>query len=144
MGTEKCQKRVLVVEDNELNRKIAAQVIEDEGILTECAIDGLEAVKKVREAPEHYFDLILMDVQMPGLNGYQAAEQIRGLGRCDTSAVPILAMTAYTFPEDLKRAWSWASAVSLSSKWQSLVHTSLMLNSLAILMSSLLARCCNS
>ena len=104
MGTEKCQKRVLVVEDNELNRKIAAQVIEDEGILTECAIDGLEAVKKVREAPEHYFDLILMDVQMPGLNGYQAAEQIRGLGRCDTSAVPILAMTAYTFPEDLKRA----------------------------------------
>ena len=85
MGTEKCQKRVLVVEDNELNRKIAAQVIEDEGILTECAIDGLEAVKKVREAPEHYFDLILMDVQMPGLNGYQAAEQIRGLGRCDTS-----------------------------------------------------------
>ena len=104
MGTEKCQKRVLVVEDNELNRKIAAQVIEDEGILTECAFDGLEAVKKVREAPEHYFDLILMDVQMPGLNGYQAAEQIRGLGRCDTSAVPILAMTAYTFPEDLKRA----------------------------------------
>ena len=95
MGAEKCQKRVLVVEDNELNRKIAAQVIEDEGILTECAIDGLEAVKKVREAPEHYFDLILMDVQMPGLNGYQAAEQIRGLGRCDTSAVPILAMTAY-------------------------------------------------
>ena len=72
MGTEKCQKRVLVVEDNERNRKIAAQVIED--------------------------------VQMPGLNGYQAAEQIRGLGRCDTSAVPILAMTAYTFPEDLKRA----------------------------------------
>lgn len=49
MGTEKCQKRVLVVEDNELNRKIAAQVIEDEGILTECAIDGLEAVKKVRK-----------------------------------------------------------------------------------------------
>ena len=89
MGAEKCQKRVLVVEDNELNRKIAAQVIEDEGILTECAIDGLEAVKKVREAPEHYFDLILMDVQMPGLNGYQAAEQIRGLGRCDTSAVPV-------------------------------------------------------
>ena len=68
------------------------------------ASDGLEAVKKVREAPEHYFDLILMDVQMPGLNGYQAAEQIRGLGRCDTSAVPILAKTAYTFPEDLKRA----------------------------------------
>ena len=46
MGTEKCQKRVLVVEDNELNRKIAAQVIEDEGILTECASDGLEAVRK--------------------------------------------------------------------------------------------------
>ena len=104
MGTEKCQKRVLVVEDNELNRKIAAQVIEDEGILTECAIDGLEAVKKVREAPEHYFDLILMDVQMPGLNGYQAAEQIRGLGRCDTSAVPILAMTANAFAEDVQLA----------------------------------------
>ena len=59
MGTEKCQKRVLVVEDNELNRKIAAQVIEDEGILTECAIDGLEAVKKVREAPEQGYMLFL-------------------------------------------------------------------------------------
>ena len=54
MGAEKCQKRVLVVEDNELNRKIAAQVIEDEGILTECASDGLEAVRKIKEAPEHY------------------------------------------------------------------------------------------
>ena len=104
MGEEKCQKRVLVVEDNELNRKIAAQVIEDEGILTECASDGLEAVRKIKEAPEYYFDLILMDVQMPGLNGYQAAEQIRGLGRHDTDTVPILAMTAYTFPEDLMKA----------------------------------------
>lgn len=104
MGAEKQQKRVLVVEDNELNQKIAAQVIEDEGILTECASDGLEAVRKIKEAPEYYFDLVLMDVQMPGLNGYQAAEQIRGLGRQDTDTVPILAMTAYTFPEDLKKA----------------------------------------
>ena len=104
MGAEKCQKRVLVVEDNELNRKIAVQVIKDEGILTECASDGLEAVRKIKEAPEDYFDLILMDVQMPGLNGYQAAEQIRGLGRHDTDTVPILAMTAYTFPEDLMKA----------------------------------------
>ena len=104
MGEEKCQKRVLVVEDNELNRKIAVQVIKDEGILTECASDGLEAVRKIKEAPEYYFDLILMDVQMPGLNGYQATEQIRGLGRHDTDTVPILAMTAYTFPEDLMKA----------------------------------------
>ena len=118
MGTEKCQKRVLVVEDNELNRKIAAQVIEDEGILTECAIDGLEAVKKVREAPEHYFDLILMDVQMPGLNGYQAAEQIRGLGRCDTSAVPILAMTANAFEEDARQCLAAGMNVHLAKPLQ--------------------------
>ena len=88
MGTEKCQKRVLVVEDNELNRKIAAQVIEDEGILTECAIDGLEAVKKVREAPEHYFDLILMDVQMPHMDGYKATETIRELSDEGKAHIP--------------------------------------------------------
>ena len=104
MGTEKCQKRVLVVEDNELNRKIAAQVIEDEGILTECAIDGLEAVKKVREAPEHYFDLILMDVQMPVMNGYEATRAIRTMDRDGAKAVPILAMTADAFSEDIQAA----------------------------------------
>ena len=65
---------------------------------------GIQCVAKMGQMPVKSYDLILMDVQMPGLNGYQAAEQIRGLGRCDTSAVPILAMTAYTFPEDLKRA----------------------------------------
>ena len=104
MGAEKCQKRVLVVEDNELNRKIAAQVIEDEGILTECAIDGLEAVKKVREAPEHYFDLILMDVQMPVMNGYEATRAIRTMHRDGAKAVPILAMTADAFSEDIQAA----------------------------------------
>ena len=104
MGAEKCQKRVLVVEDNELNRKIAAQVIEDEGILTECAIDGLEAVKKVREAPEHYFDLILMDVQMPGMNGYDATRAIRSMAREDAAAIPIIAMTANAFAEDIQAA----------------------------------------
>ena len=106
MGTEKCQKRVLVVEDNELNRKIAAQVIEDEGILTECAIDGLEAVKKVREAPEHYFDLILMDVQMPHMDGYKATEKIRELSDEGKAHIPIVALTANAFEEDRKMAIS--------------------------------------
>ena len=106
MGTEKCQKRVLVVEDNELNRKIAAQVIEDEGILTECAIDGLEAVKKVREAPEHYFDLILMDVQMPHMDGYKATETIRELSDEGKAHIPIVALTANAFEEDRKMAIS--------------------------------------
>mgnify|MGYP000003000701 CR=1 FL=1 len=106
MGAEKCQKRVLVVEDNELNRKIAAQVIEDEGILTECAIDGLEAVKKVREAPEHYFDLILMDVQMPHMDGYKATETIRELSDEGKAHIPIVALTANAFEEDRKMAIS--------------------------------------
>ena len=106
MGAEKCQKRVLVVEDNELNRKIAAQVIEDEGILTECAIDGLEAVKKVREAPEHYFDLILMDVQMPHMDGYKATETIRELSDEGKAHIPIVALTANAFEKDRKMAIS--------------------------------------
>ena len=105
MGAEKCQKRVLVVEDNELNRKIAAQVIEDECILTECAIDGLEAVKKVREAPEHYFDLILMDVQMPHMDGYKATDCIRHLSQPEKANIPIIAMSANAFEEDKKKAF---------------------------------------
>lgn len=95
------QKRILIAEDNELNLKIAAQIIQDEGIYTEQALNGLEAVEKLKKSPENYFDLILMDIQMPVLNGYEAAKHIRRLSRQDAAKVPIIAMTAYTFPEDI-------------------------------------------
>ena len=93
-----------MAEDNDLNAEIAIMILEAMGLIVERVEDGIQCVAKMEQMPAKNYDLILMDVQMPGLNGYQAAEQIRGLGRCDTSAVPILAMTAYTFPEDLKRA----------------------------------------
>lgn len=97
------QKHILLVEDNELNLKIAAQVLLDEGIYTEQAVNGLEAVEKFNKSSEAFYDLILMDIQMPVLDGYEAAKKIRGLLRTDAAKIPIIAMTAYTFPEDISK-----------------------------------------
>ena len=97
-------KRVLLVEDNELNREIASEILSASGLIIETANDGTEAVKMMRDLPPNHFDLILMDVQMPIMNGYEATIEIRKLKDPARSNIPIIAMTANAFNEDKAQA----------------------------------------
>ncbi len=96
--------RVLLVEDNEMNREIAVELLTEKGIIVDTADDGDVAVEKVRRSAPHEYELILMDVQMPRLNGYDATREIRGLKDPQKSNIPIIAMTANAFEEDKKNA----------------------------------------
>ena len=98
-------KNILLVEDNELNAEIAATILRDIGIKVELVTDGKEALDRVKEVPAGYYDLILMDIQMPRLDGYQATRQIRALPD-ERADVPIIAMTANAFEEDKKAAFA--------------------------------------
>ena len=95
---------VLVVEDNEMNREIARELLEEVGFVIEIAENGLEAVNKIKESKEGYYDAVLMDIQMPVMNGYEATEAIRRLVRKDAAKIPIVALTANAFEEDRKKA----------------------------------------
>lgn len=95
--------RVLLVEDNEINCEIAEELLTEEGFIVETASDGDIAVKMVAEEDEEHFDLILMDIQMPRMNGYDAARAIRALGGA-RSEIPIIALSANTYAEDRKKA----------------------------------------
>lgn len=94
-------RRVLLVEDNELNMEIAEEFIRHTGVQVEHATDGRMAVKMFGEKREGYYDLIFMDIQMPYMNGYEATRAIRAMDRRDAAAVPIIAMTADAFTEDV-------------------------------------------
>lgn len=95
-------KRVLVVEDNALNREIIHTILEEEGMLVEEAFDGAEAVGKVTDMPESYYDLILMDIMMPVMDGLEATRMIRKLNRADALTLPIVAMSANAFDDDVR------------------------------------------
>lgn len=95
-------KRLLVVEDNKLNREITVTILEQTGIITEQAEDGSVAVKMVQEAAPGYYDLILMDIQMPIMDGYEATKQIRALPDKRLAQLPIIAVSANAFEEDKK------------------------------------------
>lgn len=97
-------KRILLVEDNELNREIAEEIIGDTGVTVESAENGLEALEMFEKMTENYYDIILMDIQMPIMNGYEATEAIRKLLRKDAAEIPIIAMTANAFTEDIQRS----------------------------------------
>lgn len=97
-------KRILLAEDNELNREIVLELLSPTGIALETAGDGAECVDQFAHAPEKYFDLILMDVQMPVMDGHAAARAIRSLQRKDAVKIPILALTADAFAEDILAA----------------------------------------
>jgi CheY-like chemotaxis protein len=97
-------KKVLLVDDVDLNRKIARAMLKITGITVEEAEDGEIALKKFEESPKGTYDIILMDVQMPNMDGYQASTAIRDLDREDARKVPIIALTANAFKEDIDRA----------------------------------------
>lgn len=99
-------KRFLLAEDNELNREIAVELLSATGAEIDYAIDGLQCVEMFKQSPIGYYDLILMDIQMPVMNGYTAAKNIRSLGRKDAKIIQIWAMTADAFIEDVEKAKS--------------------------------------
>ena len=92
----------LLVEDNELNREIALELLGSFGARLEVAVNGEEAVRLFQASAPSYYSLILMDIQMPVMNGYEAARAIRALSRPDAGTVPIIAMTADAFVEDIR------------------------------------------
>ena len=97
-------RRILLAEDNELNTEIAVAILEDFGAQVEHAGDGVECIDMLTDKENDYYDLILMDVQMPKLNGYEATKKIRMLSDPKKSKIPIIAMTANAFDEDKKNA----------------------------------------
>jgi len=97
-------KRLLLVDDVEINRMIVLSLLEDTGIEIEEADDGLSALSKFKNSPDNYFDIILMDIKMVHLDGYCAAAQIRELDRPDAKTTPIIALTANAFKEDIDEA----------------------------------------
>lgn len=91
----------LIAEDNELNLEIAKLMLEETGICVECAADGKEAVAKFEESEPGYYDVIFMDIMMPYMNGWDATRKIRTLQRPDADKIPIIAMSANAFAEDI-------------------------------------------
>ena len=97
-------RRILLAEDNDLNAEIAIELLGEKGLLIERAADGEECCTMLAQAPEGYYDLILMDIQMPRMNGYEAAAKIRGMADVKKAGIPIIAMTANAFAEDRQAA----------------------------------------
>lgn len=97
-------KRILIVDDVEINRVIIQSMLEDTGLEMDEAEDGAQALEKFSESSDGYYDMILMDVQMPVMDGYKASEKIRELKRNDAKDIPIIAITANAFKEDIDKA----------------------------------------
>ncbi len=97
-------RRVLLAEDNEINIEVAQELLHLVGIEVETALNGQLAAECVQERPAGYYDLIFMDIQMPVMNGYEAAHAIRTLDRPDLKEIPIIAMTADAFSDDIRRS----------------------------------------
>ena len=98
--------RILLVEDNEINTEIATDLLTEEGCIVENANDGVACVDMIEKADADYYRMILMDIQMPIMNGYDATLAIRKMKDVKKSRIPIIAMTANAFAEDTQKALS--------------------------------------
>lgn len=95
-------KRVLIVEDNAINMETACQILKGMGVKIDKAVNGEEAVRKFQNSWEDYYDIVFMDIQMPIMDGNEATKKIRAMERKDAKVIPIVAMTAYIFTEDIR------------------------------------------
>ena len=94
----------LLAEDNDLNAEIAEAILERAGLKVERVEDGIQCVNRITKMPARTYDMILMDIQMPQMNGYKATQEIRHLPDKDKACIPIIAMTANAFEEDKRDA----------------------------------------
>ena len=122
-------KRVLLAEDNLTNQMIANVILSEYGLSVEIASDGAEAVDMIKDAPDGYYDLVLMDIQMPNLDGYEATKQIRNLDDKVKACIPIVAVTANAFEDDRKAALEVGMNAHLAKPYdiQAIVETLRML-----------------
>ena len=120
-------RRVLLCEDNYLNAEIATLVLREEGVIADTAANGKIGVKTFTHAPADTYDAVLMDVRMPVMNGLDAARAIRALSRRDAAEVPIIAMTANAYEEDIREC----KAAGMNAHLAKPIDTKLMLATLA-------------
>ena len=98
--------RILLVEDNEINTEIARELLTEEGCIVETANDGVACIDMIEKADADYYKMILMDIQMPVMNGYDATLAIRKMKDAKKARIPIIAMTANVFAEDIQKVLS--------------------------------------